>query len=118
MINCVTNENKSTLFEKALNSTYARLKNSLQKAEEALQNGEGLGGIKEEAAEAGPVKENDGTEKTKQKSSVKKKNTIPVPAADLNFCLTKTNLDKPKIAQWWKLVQKIFDIVIPKSSYV
>ena len=106
---------KSTLFGNILNSTYARHKNSLQKAEAALENGEGLGGIKEEAAEAGPVKENDGTENTKQKSSVKKKNTIPVPAADLNFCLTKTNLDKPKIAQWWKLVHEIFYTVIPKS---
>ena len=105
------------LFEKVLNSAYACNENSLQKAEEALQNGEGLGGIKEEAAEAGPVKENDGTEKTKQKSSVKKKNTIPVPAADLNFCLTKTNLDKPKIAQWWKLVHKTFYTIISQSSY-
>ena len=105
------------IFRNVLNYTNARHKYSLQKAEEALQNGEGLGGIKEEAAEAGPVKENDGTEKTKQKSSVKKKNTIPVPAADLNFCLTKTNLDKPKIAQWWKLVQKTFYTIIPKSSY-
>ena len=105
MINWVANDKIHIIWKRS--KLYLCLhENSIQKADEALQNGEGLGGIKEEAAEAGPVKDNDGTEKTKQKSSVKKKNTIPVPAADLNFCLTKTNLDKPKIAQWWKLVQK------------
>lgn len=76
---------------------------SSQKADEALKTGEGLGGIEEETAGAEPTADEFAALKAKKKlTSIKKKGTIPIPAADLQFCLTKTNLDKPKISQWYK----------------
>ena len=74
-----------------------------QRAEEALSSGEGLGGIKEESGSAEATIEEFAAIKAKKKvAEKKKKGTIPLPAADLQFCLTKTNLDKPKISQWYK----------------
>ena len=74
-----------------------------QRTEEALNSGEGLGGIQEESAAAEATLEEFAAIKAKKKASEKKKKgTIPIPAADLQFCLTKTNLDKPKISQWYK----------------
>ena len=66
-----------------------------------MQSGDGLGGIKEEAA-AAAVDEFAAVKLKKKVSSLKKKGTIPLPAADLQFCLTKTALDKPKISTWYK----------------
>ena len=74
-----------------------------QRAEEALNSGEGLGGIQEESGSAEATIEEFAAIKAKKKAAEKKKKgTIPLPAADLQFCLTKTNLDKPKISQWYK----------------
>ena len=74
-----------------------------KRAEEALNSGEGLGGIQEESGSAEATIEEFAAIKAKKKAAEKKKKgTIPLPAADLQFCLTKTNLDKPKISQWYK----------------
>ena len=68
-----------------------------------MKSGEGLGGIEEETAAAEATADEFAANKAKKKApSVKKKGTIPIPAADLQFCLTKTSLDKPKISQWYK----------------
>ena len=62
--------------------------------------GEGLGGIKEETAS---LVDDFAVVKLKKKASIhKKKGMIPLPAADLHFCLNKTSLDKPKISQWFR----------------
>ena len=61
-----------------------------------------MDGIKEETAASAMVDEFAAIKLKKKVTSIKKKGTIPLPAADLQFCLTKTNLDKPKISQWHK----------------
>ena len=74
-----------------------------QKQDLALDSGEGLSGIKEETVSL--VDDFAGVNKLKKKTSMKeqkKKGLIPLPAADLQFCLSKTNLDKPKISQWFR----------------
>ena len=73
-----------------------------QKAEEASNSGEGLGGIQEEGSAEATIEEFAAIKAKKKAAEKKKKGTIPLPAADLQFCLTKTNLDKPKISQWYK----------------
>jgi hypothetical protein len=74
----------------------------LQRQEDALNSGEGLDGIKEESAASALEDDFAAVNLKKKGSMMKKKGTIPLPAADLQFCLTKTNLDKPKISQWYK----------------
>ena len=62
---------------------------------------EGLGGIKEEGGAVDDFAGLKAKKKLNEKGS-KKKGTIPLPAADLQFCLTKTSLDKAKISMWYK----------------
>ena len=73
-----------------------------QREDVALNSGEGLDGIKEESSASADVDDFAAVKLKKKMSAVKKKGTIPLPAADLQFCLTKTNLDKPKISTWYK----------------
>ena len=66
-----------------------------------MQGGDSLGGIEEEVTtidEFAALK----LKKLLKNASMAKKGKIPLPAADLQFCLTKTSLDKPKISQWYR----------------
>ena len=66
-----------------------------------MQGGDSLGGIEEEVTtidEFAALK----LKKLLKNASMSKKGKIPLPAADLQFCLTKTSLDKPKISQWYR----------------
>ena len=68
-----------------------------QHQEEALTEAEeGLVEVQEEAS----IRDEFAALKLKKKlSSKKKKGKIPLPAADLQYCLTKTSLDKPQISE-------------------
>ena len=63
------------------------------------ENGEGLEGITEEAA----LTDDFAALKLKKRlANAKNKGKIPLPPADLQFCLTKTSLDYHKISQWYR----------------